>query len=367
MKPALTVVMVVLLGATIVGAETPTPSPTPTLTPTFTETPTATWTPTPTASHTPSATPTLTPTATVTLTPTPSATATETPTLTATPSLSPTAVVTASSTATVVETETLTPTATATWTPVVATVVVTSPPIVLTSPPQIIVATQPPPPPTVVPPTAVPPTSAPPSSSGGSSSLPPTQQTPFYGWQRFQSIHLIGVIGTWAIQNDYTASANQFRRSSTANAVARFPFTGEGIRLRYGRHELACAFDIEIDGEFVETINGYAAEKDWGIAGPYFLSGGYHVLDIRSRADVSNACGVDIDYVEVFTGPPAPSAPDGSTGSGNAPTSVPQQDVAGVVLLSDGNATDSFASLDSLKTLPPVYPVVFPEENEANL
>jgi hypothetical protein len=138
----------------------------------------------------------------------------------------------------------------------------------------------------------------------------------------------------WAIQTDYTASANQFRRSSTANAVARFPFTGEGLRLRYGRHELACAFDIEIDGELVETLNGYAAEKDWSIAGPYFLPGGYHVLDIRSRADVSNVCGVDIDYVEVFTGPPAPSAPDGSNSGGNAPTSVPQQDVAGVVLLS---------------------------------
>jgi len=41
------------------------------------------------------------------------------------------------------------------------------------------------------------------------------------------------------------------------------------------------------------------------------------------------------------------------------------QPLAGVVLLSDGNATDSFASLDSLKTLPPVYPVVFPEENKA--
>lgn len=41
------------------------------------------------------------------------------------------------------------------------------------------------------------------------------------------------------------------------------------------------------------------------------------------------------------------------------------QPLAGVVLLSDGNATDSFESLDSLRTLPPVYPVVFPEQSEA--
>ena len=41
------------------------------------------------------------------------------------------------------------------------------------------------------------------------------------------------------------------------------------------------------------------------------------------------------------------------------------QPLAAVVLLSDGNATDSFEALDSLKTLAPVYPVVLPEENSA--
>lgn len=41
------------------------------------------------------------------------------------------------------------------------------------------------------------------------------------------------------------------------------------------------------------------------------------------------------------------------------------QPLAGVVLLSDGNATDSFEPLDSLKTLAPVFPVVFPEKISA--
>lgn len=41
------------------------------------------------------------------------------------------------------------------------------------------------------------------------------------------------------------------------------------------------------------------------------------------------------------------------------------QPLAGVLMLSDGNATDDFASLDSLKTLAPVYPVVFEEQGSA--
>ena len=300
-------VLLVLLAAGWCGigvaAEDLPATPTPSVTPTVTLSPSVT----PSASPTATASPSLTVTASVTptLTPSPTATvATHTPTWTASPTLTPT--------------------------PVMATVVVTSPPVVMTSPPQIIVLTQPPPPPpSAVPPTAVPPTSAPVSS--GSGGVPPTQQTPFYGWDRYQSIHLIGVIGTWAIQTDYTASANQFRRSSTANAVARFPFTGDGVRLRYGRHEQACAFDLVLDGEVLDQLNGYTKDTGWAIAGPYFVPSGYHVLDIRSRADVSNVCGVDIDYLEVFTGPPMPAA-DATAGA--AQTVQPAQDVASVVLLS---------------------------------
>ena len=284
--------------------------------------------PTPTASSSPTATVTTSPTPTAS--PSPTATVTASPTATPSPTatLTPTSTATASPAVLTVP-PSMTPTVTASWTPVVVTV----PPVVMTSPPQVIVLTQPPPPtavpPTVVPPTRVPPT-APPVQAGGSGP-PPTQQTPFYGWDRFQSINLIGVTGTWAIQTDYTASANQFRRSSHAGAIARFPFTGDGLRLRYGRHELACAFDVIIDDELVETINAYQDEKGWGTAGPYFLEPGYHVLDIRSRADTSNVCGVDIDYLEVFTGPPAPA---GSAAADDAPTVAPPQDVARVVLLS---------------------------------
>lgn len=41
------------------------------------------------------------------------------------------------------------------------------------------------------------------------------------------------------------------------------------------------------------------------------------------------------------------------------------QPLAGIVLLSDGNATDEFASLDALATLAPVYPVVVDDDADA--
>ena len=41
------------------------------------------------------------------------------------------------------------------------------------------------------------------------------------------------------------------------------------------------------------------------------------------------------------------------------------QPLAGIVLLSDGNATDDFESLDALKTLAPVYPVIINDESSA--
>lgn len=41
------------------------------------------------------------------------------------------------------------------------------------------------------------------------------------------------------------------------------------------------------------------------------------------------------------------------------------QPLAGIVLLSDGNATDEFTSLDELKTLAPVYPVIVNDDSKA--
>lgn len=248
------------------------------------------------------------------------ATATWTEIATGTATLITTATPTA--TGTMTATPTATPTLTATWTPIVQTVVVTQPPlppIIITQPPLILTA---PPPATALATAAPPVTQAP----------PPTQLTPFYGWQRYQSIHFIAVIGTWSIENDLTASARQYRTSSSRGAVARYPFTGDGVRLVYREHPQGCVFDILVDNIIVATMNSHAEEVRWVMAGPFFVNSGYHVFDIRSQAQESGVCAVAFDYIDVFFGPPMPQL--AQTALMSLPTEFPAQDIAKVVLIS---------------------------------
>ena len=255
------------------------------------------------------------------------------PTITPTETWTPTPTWTATATWTATSTWTATATWTATWTPVVQTVMVTQPPQVITQPPRII---QPPPvvvtsPPVVVIATQAPQRASIPIPTG---LPPPTVMTPFFGWRRYQSIHLIEVNGSWPIFNDASASARQYRASDAAGAIARYPFTGEGIRIAYRVHPEGCLFDVLVDNRLLDTLNSFSWEEDWRLAGPYFLSGGYHVLDIRSLGEHSE-CSVGIDYLEVFSGPPVPENPIGQAIDAlSGVTSVPQ-DVARVVLISE--------------------------------
>jgi hypothetical protein len=247
----------------------------------------------------------------------------EVPTATA----SPTATSTATLTLTPTPSETATATLTATWTPVVQTVIVQPPPIILTQP--AIVITQPPV--VLTAPPAVTVLVATPAAPRPTSAPPPTLLTPFYGWQRYQSIYFIPVIGTWKIEDDSTASARQFRASSSARALLRYPFQGDGIRLAYRAHPQGCRLDVIVDDAVLASLDSSAPETSWQLAGPYFLSSGYHVLDLRSQAQAAGVCSLDVDYLEVFVGPPAPIAPAQEAGS--SANIEPPQDVAQIVLL----------------------------------
>ena len=251
----------------------------------------------------------------------------DTETFTPTATWTPTASWTPTSTWTPTATWTATPTWTATWTPVVQTVVVTQPALIVTQPP--IVITSPPLVLTAVPVAPVVPI-APPATF--LPALAPTLMTPFYGWKRYQSIYFIQVIGTWSIQNDTSASARQFRLSSSARAIARYPFTGDGVRVAYQVSPQGCLFDVVVDTQVVATLDSQAEITEWRLAGPYFLSGGYHVLDIRSQAQESGVCAVAFDYIDVFSNPPLPAI--ALTGAAPSLTDVPRQDVAQVVLVS---------------------------------
>lgn len=228
------------------------------------------------AEEMPTETPSLTPTATETLTPTATFTITPTPTPTQTPVV-------------IVETVIITE----------APIVVTLPPVVITSPPEIVtVISQP-----VAPVSAV--TSAPPQPIA-TYPPPPTQMTPFFGWQRYESIHLIEVVGSWRIRNDVRASKGQYRASDEAGATVRYPFTGDGVRFAYLQHERGCFFDVVIDGVQQEMINAQSPDERWILTDAYFLTSGYHVMDIQSRSNRDGMCSVAIDYMEVFSSPAMP-------------------------------------------------------------
>jgi hypothetical protein len=225
-------------------------------------------------------------------------------------------------------------------------VVVTAPPVVVTLP-VIITA-----PPLVI---TSPPSLAPPAPANNSNNtfngttttraqpiVAPTQRTPFYGWRRYESIHLIEVVGRWRIRQHPSASSQQYRESEAYGATVRYPFQGDGIRIAYLMQEGGCRFDVILDGVMQETIdsnaniNSDAPEPYWQIAGAYFLAGGYHVLDIRAHSD--RPCVTAIDYMDIFTNAPMPVVPtttvgnqtaNGVTDTGN------ERDITQITLLSE--------------------------------
>jgi len=216
-----------------------------------------------------------------------------------------------------------TPTWTATWTPVVQTVIVTQPPQIIEVPRMVTV------PPQVIAPAIRP---LPQVERPRSSPQPlPTQLTPFYGWRRYQSIHLIAVVGQWGIQSDARASARQYRQSTNAFAIARYPFEGEGLRLAYKLQEQGCTFDLYLDDTWLITISTQG-EDEWRMTPPFFFEGGYHVLDVRSQAQTSGDCAVAVDFLEVFNGPPIPRVQ--ATSAPVLPSPQVAQDVARIVLVS---------------------------------
>jgi len=258
---------------------------------------------------------------TATLTSTPTETATTIPTQTALATPTPSLTATATSTAT----HTMTPEPT--QTPVVETLVVpqtvvVTQPVVITAQPPIIIMPTFPPLPTIVPITQVPPAPAPAATS-----------TPGFGWQRFESTAFIPVIGSWGVVSDAYASNGGYRQSASAGATVRFAFDGEGIQLIYRTHPEGGVFELFLDGvASLDTIDTFANEPSYGLAGPYFVDSGYHVLDVVALTSTSGETAIGIDAVEVFRGPPIPAPATNNANSTDDTTT--RRDVLSITLIS---------------------------------
>lgn len=138
-----------------------------------------------------------------------------------------------------------------------------------------------------------------------------------YGWTRYESIDLIPVTGRWSLRTMQNASDGAYHESRDAGAMLRFPFEGDGFRIGYRSEVHGGSFQILLDGEFlalygtdVEQIDPELSPlRQTFVTQPYWVTPGYHVVDIVCLSDGEGAQGCNIDYIETFVGPPVPVAP----------------------------------------------------------
>ncbi len=138
-----------------------------------------------------------------------------------------------------------------------------------------------------------------------------------YGWTRHESVDLIPVTGQWALRTMQNASDGAYHESRDSGAMLRFPFEGDGFRIGYRSEVHGGSFQILRDGEFLAIYGTDVNEIDpelnpsrqTFVTQPYWVTPGYHVVDIVCLSDGQGAQGCNIDYIETFVGPPVPVAP----------------------------------------------------------
>lgn len=156
------------------------------------------------------------------------------------------------------------------------------------------------------------------ANAGGSAPLNPegNSESPsdLYGWQRFESADFIQVLGTWDLRTESNASDGAYHESRSEGALLRYPFTGDGFRIGYRSNVNGEAFQVFLDGVLHESVQtGYEffvgrsdSHRATYVTEASFVSSGYHVIDIVSLADGAGQEGINIDFIEIFTGPSIP-------------------------------------------------------------
>jgi uncharacterized repeat protein (TIGR01451 family) len=138
-----------------------------------------------------------------------------------------------------------------------------------------------------------------------------------YGWTRHESIDLIPVTGRWALRAMQNASDGAYHESRDSGAMLRFPFEGDGFRIGYRSEVHGGSFQVLLDGKFLAIygtdVNDIDPElnpsRQTFLTQPHWVVPGYHVVDIVCLSDGQGAQGCNIDYIEIFIGPPIPVAP----------------------------------------------------------
>jgi hypothetical protein len=217
--------------------------------------------------------------------------------------------VTVEITPTDIPTATFSPTPSSTITPTWTSVVITQPPIVITQPPVVI--TMPPVvvtiPPVIVTRQVIVPvmsTAIPMATTNNNS---PSNQ---FGWQRYESIEFIPVVGVWNLRTAQNASDGAYHETNRQEALFRFPFEGDGIRLAFRLQRNGGSFHLRVDNRTLDIFDTLLTDENGErsvITREYFFDSGYHVMDIFVST-LPEYGQVAVDFVEIFNGPPVPRA-----------------------------------------------------------
>lgn len=133
----------------------------------------------------------------------------------------------------------------------------------------------------------------------------PFPYTDFIDWVAFESDHptMQYVAGEWTPIGSLQASQGQYHYTEETNAVVRFSFSGEAVRVRYVGFTNGGVWNVVLDGMIVDTIDSYAPSGLFAGTRVYYVGVGEHVLELRNTATTNPASSghmLAFDAVQVY-------------------------------------------------------------------
>ncbi len=160
--------------------------------------------------------------------------------------------------------------------------------------------------------------------------------TDFTNWVSFESDHPVMqyIAGEWTPIGSQQASQGQYHYTEDTDAILRFTFTGEAVRVRYVGFTNGGVWNILIDDMIVDVIDSYAPIGTFMGTEVYYLGGGEHTLELHNTVtanDASSGNMLAFDAVQVYrTDPLTLILPGGVLPSATAtatPTLIPAQNI----------------------------------------
>jgi len=135
--------------------------------------------------------------------------------------------------------------------------------------------------------------------------LLPAPYNNFENWVTFESDHpaLQYIRGDWTPIGSQQASRGQYHFSEAPDAVLRFPFSGEAIRIRYVGFTNGGIWEVVVNGEVMATIDSYSPTGLFAVTAVFYVGAGEHLLELRNTNNTNpNSSGnmIAIDAIDVY-------------------------------------------------------------------